>query len=508
MRNKVLISLDDTSLIESVARRLIRCGFEVVATKESEVKLNDIGLDCQSIEKFIGEEFDYQFPPTMHPSIEYALTDNGGVIDIVFVIPYSHDKGNDIGGNTLLMLAAKGKRIPVSSYQDMDRVLNELEVNGRVSGLLRDSLISNTYLSYLDHINMLLGDEYEVNAFKRMRKLLHGENPYQTNSYLYSKYAGDDEYSLENYNQVSGVDLCYTNAADLDNLIDVLEALAKSCLLNLGAIPYVCVTAKHGNPCGTSISFDSKELVINNALWGDPLAVWGGELICNFKIDESLSRVLYSDNDRAYKYGSAKWSLDLVVSPEFDREAIDVLGGADKRKLLSNVDLYDIGNKEIDLDLNSYRFVRGGCISQSCASYILNLDDLHYSNIGLAEVDPKVVGSILIAWAVAYKSNRGGNEVAIAKDCMLVGLGGGPSTVEAAEVAVNKSEKYHKIDDSTVFCADAFIPFVDAAEVLSSCGYGVAPAGGVNYCLVKDYFAQNLKGFFFIKEEFRGFARH
>ena len=93
----------------------------------------------------------------------------------------------------------------------------------------------------------------------------------------------------------------------------------------------------------------------------------------------------------------------------------------------------------------------------------------------------------------------------------LLGVGGGPSTVEAAEIALERGACYHKDSlDGSVFAADAFFPFEDAPKVLhkGGCKGGIVPAGGVREQKVKDFFNKNELNVAFLSGEVRGFCRH
>ena len=120
------------------------------------------------------------------------------------------------------------------------------------------------------------------------------------------------------------------------------------------------------------------------------------------------------------------------------------------------------------------------------------------------------IDSIIIAWACAFTSFHGGNEIAIASGRQLLCAGGGPSTVDAAETAVQRGCKYGKMLKGASFAADAFFPFTDAVEVLlkAGCTAGVAPAGGINEIKVIDLLEKNGIGMIFLPKDFRGFCRH
>lgn len=53
--------------------------------------------------------------------------------------------------------------------------------------------------------------------------------------------------------------------------------------------PYIAVAGKHGNPCGAAIDWENPARAIKKALFGDPLAVMGGEVVVNFPITNEMS---------------------------------------------------------------------------------------------------------------------------------------------------------------------------------------------------------------------------
>ena len=117
---------------------------------------------------------------------------------------------------------------------------------------------------------------------------------------------------------------------------------------------------------------------------------------------------------------------------------------------------------------------------------------------------------LVVAWAVAWHSNHGGNEVGIAKNGNLLAVGGGPSTVDAITTASERAKTCgHDLVD-LVFAADAFFPLTDAPEILAQagCTHGIVPKGGKSFKLVQEFFDQKQIKMLFLPEEHRGFCRH
>ncbi|MEL7643120.1 MAG: hypothetical protein AAGU25_03320 [bacterium] len=503
-----LFTLNDTSQAVEFARSLTSLGWTVLATMETVPLLKAAGIPCEDIYTFTGIKEDYGFPPTLHPKMEHALTveDSPWRIDLVYVLPYLLEKGNDVGGRTLLALAGKGSRIPVMSHDDMRRVITDLQDGGSISQALKTELIAKSSAAiashYLDLVKRTGSEEYAGFTGCRAYRLMNGENPYQTAD-LFDLHS-EDPLAIPRFENLSETVICQVNLSDIDNLLVTLCLLADGFKARYGNAPYITVASKHGNVCGSGFSWDSKLASIEKALFGNPLAVWGGELMVNFPVDDVLAEVLIKHPHRTELVGSAAWMLDVVAAPAFSPGALQHLRQRAFRKILLNPAL---AQPEPELSGYSYRMVRGGFIRQSPPWRGLLVEDFDPDS---RDITDGQFGDLLTAWAAVYSSFHGGNEVALAKDGMLLGVGGGPSTVQAGHVAVERAcQAGHDLAGST-FCADAFFPFTDAPEILvkAGAGLGMVPSGGKNETQVMEFFASHNVKVVTLPEEFRGFCRH
>ena len=140
-------------------------------------------------------------------------------------------------------------------------------------------------------------------------------------------------------------------------------------------------------------------------------------------------------------------------------------------------------------------------------NYIL---DLKQADMGGYEFNTQEIDNIIVAWAVAWSSNHGGNEVAIVKERRLIAVGGGPSTVLAVETALERAAKCGHSIQGGFFAADAFFPFSDGPKLLAEGGIigGVVPAGGKREAEIRSFFSERQMHVIFLPEQFRGFCRH
>jgi len=508
MTKTALFSLYDTTHVAEFARALTDLGWRIVATAETVAILTDEGIRCEDISSFTGITEDFGIPPTLHPKIENALTVESASdrIDLVYDIPYPLEVGNDVGGRVLLALAAKGNRVPVMSPSDMEQVINALRREGAVPPDLRERLIdkANAEIAahYLNLIRQAGGAGYAGTMGQQVYELMNGENPYQAATL----YAGptDDRLALPRFELLSETVPCFTNLADVDCILNTFCMAGEAFLAHYGRQPFITVGAKHGNACGMSVSWNDPAATVQEALFGDPTAIWGGELITNFSIDRKLAEMLVRSSQREELLGQAGWMLDVVVAPAYTEEALETLRRRRFRKLLHNDNL---ANPRLELDGHSYRWVRGGFIRQWPPGRVLRLEEAEATS---DSIESKNIDSLIVAWSVAFGSFHGGNEVALAKEGSLIGVGGGPSTVLAAETAVARTRRANHDPSGGVFAADAFFPFTDAPEVLVQAGVtlGIVPAGGKNEKLVREVFAGKNVDMFYLPEDFRGFYRH
>ncbi len=196
--------------------------------------------------------------------------------------------------------------------------------------------------------------------------------------------------------------------------------------------------------------------------------------------------------------------LDLIVAPGIEDKAKEIIYKRKNTKILINPHI-------LKTPVNSkgwhYRFVRGGFLRQPKHSYILDLKNVQLPQGKLSDEE---IDSIIIAWACAFSSFHGGNEIAIASARMLLSAGGGPSTVDAAEMSILRAKKYGHILKGAVFACDAFFPFTDAPELLikENLAAGCAPEGGIKRNEIIDFFSINKVSMLYLKEDIRGFCRH
>jgi len=340
---------------------------------------------------------------------------------------------------------------------------------------------------------------------RHVYRLAKGENPYQIPADLFSTQS-DDPLSLDAFRLISGDAPGFTNLCGLDRLVQTLCRCSSAFQLKYRRTPFIVIAAKHGNPCGLAIDWKKPEVAIDKALFGNPLAIWGGEVITNFAVTDDVASRLYSSPKRQRLLHFSSWMLDIIVAPDFSSQAIQRLGARVKRKLFVNPALY---HPILNPAKWTYRFTRNSFIRQPPQNYILDFNKTDF--VGTETIlQQEILDSLIIAWATAFNSNHGGNEVALAGNRALLCCGGGPSTIEAAQLALFKAKNQKHSVKNAVFAADAFFPFTDVPEFLIQAGViaGLVPAGGQAFDDVKACFQKNNIPMFYVDEKYRGFCYH
>lgn len=156
---KALFSLFDTTKADYFAQVLIDQGWQIIASNKTGIFLLEHNIPITKLTDFLNFKENYGFSPTLHPKIEFNLTSNNpGVdkLDLVYIINYPLTQGNDIGGHTILALAAKGKRIPVFSIVDMEEVVTQISQNGDITLKFRQQLINKANTKVANHFSQLV----------------------------------------------------------------------------------------------------------------------------------------------------------------------------------------------------------------------------------------------------------------------------------------------------------------------------------------------------------------
>ena len=323
----------------------------------------------------------------------------------------------------------------------------------------------------------------------------YGENPWQrTSVHLYS-IGSRDPLAIDNFTVVAGLPPSYNNWADLDRLLQTATHIAEGYAVNESAADIkIAVGVKHGNPCGAAVGF-SKTEVLAKMMSGDSLAVFGGLILANFAIDETLCDSLTGK------------MLDGIIAPAFTQGAIATLRRkGDKCRFIANPALCELAG-HLDQALR-FRYVRGGFLVQP--NYTFVPDFARGQIVKHGKAAPSQENDMVLAWAVGSTSNS--NTVSIVKNGQLIGNGvGQQDRVGAAQLAVARALRSgHSIAGSVAY-SDSFFPFPDGPQVLIEAGVAAifTSGGSVNDRATIDICAKNGVALYMVPDQDgRGFFGH
>ena len=468
-----LISVYDKSCLSEISSALVSKNVKITSTGGTEKELSKLAGQVSSVENETG------YPSilggrvkTLHPKIFGGILQNPDKnndlndlsnfdiksYDLVFVdlYPFESSLNNnlsleeqieyiDIGGISLIRAAAKNFKhvICIPSKNHLDTFLNEFNANnGKISIETRKLLASETFKlsSKYDSLIAEYLDE-SLDESLHSTSLRYGENPHQS-----AIFRGD----LNNiFDQLNGKELSYNNLLDID--------AAMHLMLEFDNDIATFAILKHNNACGLAQREDLLE-AYKAALAGDPISAFGGILISNQALDSKTADEIN------------KLFCEVVIAPDFDNQALDILKKKKKRILLKNKG-FKKPNKQLRSCLN-------GTLEQDYDTLTDNRSMMQLSTKHNASEDQ--IEDLIFASKICKHTKS--NTVVLAKNRQLLASGTGQtSRVDALEQAISKAKKNQLPLQDAVMASDAFFPFPDCVEIASNEGINsvIQPGGSI-----------------------------
>lgn len=457
MLKRALISVFNKNGVLELASFLANRGVEILSTGGTYKYLKDNNIavtEVSDVTKF-PEMLDGRVK-TLHPNIHggiLAIRDNAahmkaieekGIkpIDMVVVNLYPFfDKVQeplsfeekiefiDIGGPTMIRAAAKNFKdvIVLTDVNDYSEVIKQLEEKDEVDYEKKKQLagkVFNLMGAYDAAVSrFLLGDEvypeYINMSYKKSMDLRYGENPHQSAAYYVST---STKGAMKDFEQLNGKELSYNNIKDMDIAWKVISEFEEP----------MCCAVKHNTPCGAAAA-DNIHDAYTRAFECDPVSIFGGIVALNRTVDVATAEDL------------AKIFLEIVIAPEFEEAALEIL----KKK--KNLRVIRCKNKPIDT--KEYAKVDGGILVQSSDNKLIEeLKFVTEKKPTDAELKELLFGMKIIKYV---KSNA----IIVVKNGAAAGIGGGQvnriwPTIDALD----------RGQEGTLLVSDAFFPFSDVVE--------------------------------------------
>jgi phosphoribosylaminoimidazolecarboxamide formyltransferase/IMP cyclohydrolase len=383
----------------------------------------------------------------------------------------------DIGGPTMLRSGAKGGRITICDPRDRTSVLEWLKADMPEKDMFIQNLRAKAEAVIADYVltsaKYHAGGMYDGFVGTMIAECKYGENAYQNPARVYDALSADP-LAMKNFTVVAGAAPSYNNWCDVDRMLQTVTHVAAGFDVNFKKVPQVAIAVKHGNACGAAFGDDAAE-VLQKMIMGDPRAIFGGLVMANFPIDDTLAEILLSYN---MPEGQRR-ILDGIIAPSFAGSAVEHLKRkGDKCRFLANAALETLTKDSLD-SAPRFRYMRGGFITQPNYTFILDLASSDLQKSGQAtEAQER---DMLLAKAVCDTSNS--NTIALVKDGQLIGNGvGQQDRVSAANLAIMRAEAAGHDTKGAVASSDSFFPFPDAPQTLIDAGVKVilSTSGSVN----------------------------
>ncbi len=478
-----LISVSDKSNLKPLLETLKKNNIKVISSGGTFKEIQKLKFKCLEVSNFTGanEILDGRVK-TLHPKIHAGILNkrnnkkhfkdlkknNFENIDLVIVNFYpfeetlkktkNHKKiieKIDIGGPAMVRAAAKNYDdvTVITSNKQYTELINQLKINKGSTSLEFRKKMANlafTETAYYDsfianYFNKTSNIEFPQKKIiygNLIEQLRYGENPHQRSA-IYSK---DKRLNIK---QIHGKSLSYNNFNDIFAALSISKSLPK----NTGT-----VIVKHANPCGVSTLENNLESY-KSALACDPISAFGGIVSCNFKITKKLSVEL------------SKIYLEVIIANGFEKKALKIL------KVKKNLRLIDASNFEVNETLK-FNSLDSSMLLQSEDKEILSKDN--FKVVSKKKPNKFQFDNLIFAFNVCryVKSNA----IVLVSNKSTVGIGSGqPSRLDSCQIAINKMNKFFKLNDEIFAASDAFFPFVDGIEKLIQSGVTavIQPAGSI-----------------------------
>ena len=479
---RALISVSDKKGVAEFARALEAQGVDIISTggtaellRQKEVPVRDISSFTDYPEVLEGRV------KTLHPRVHGGLLYKRGnalheeqakeqgfqPIDLVVVNLYPFEETIakpdvtlaqaieqiDIGGPSMIRSAAKNYEsvTVVVDPADYDAVLEAMrDHEGETTMKLRERLAIKAFIKTSEYdrtIANFLNKEQTTDAsfslsLPLVSRLRYGENPHQTAA-LY----GDFD---ECFEKLHGKELSFNNILDISAATNLIGEFLE---------PTVAIL-KHTNPCGVGCDENLRE-AWEKAFATDKQAPFGGIIICNRPIDESLAKAI------------SEIFSEVIIAPEFGAKARALFQKKKNLRLIRNLNQKTSAISEIDV-----RSVCGGVLVQDKDNgQQVDLSTKVVTKRAPTEAELK---AMIFGWRVVKHVKS--NAIVYAGPDRTLGIGAGQmSRVDASRIAVWKAQAAGLSLAGSAVASDAFFPFADGLVAAADAGATAAiqPGGSV-----------------------------
>ncbi len=486
---RALLSVwDKTGLVE-LAVGLAAQGVELIASGGTARALHDAGVAHLDVADVTG------FPEmlggrvkTLHPRIHAGILADRSksdhlddlaehditAIDLVVcnLYPFSSNPSVeliDIGGPAMVRAAAKNhEHVGVlTSPTQYAAALEEIATAGALGDATRHSLARAAFahtaaydaqiVRWLDGGGTIGQSPAGADAvlpptlhltLERAGVVRYGENPHQVGARY--RNAGTTPW-WDAVVQHAGTALSYLNLFDADAAWRLVHELGDDAP-GRAAVAII----KHANAAGAALGSSLPD-AFAKALAADPQSAFGGIVAIAGEVDEELAALI-----------AAGPQADVIIASSFQPAATAALVARRKATRLLSAP----APEPLGLSVRTF----------GDTALVQNADELlvpvtQWQCVTRAQPSTHQLQDLMVAWRVCARTTS--NAIVIARDGVAVGVGAGQqSRVVAAGIATAKAGEFAR---GAAAASDAFFPFADGLESLTSCGVTsvVQPGGSV-----------------------------
>jgi len=488
---RALVSVYDKTGLEDLARALHDAGVEIVSTGSTGATIAAMGIAVTQVSELTGfpECLDGRVK-TLHPAVHAGLLadvrleshreqmESMGIAPFQLVVvnlyPFAETVASgatpeecieqiDIGGPAMVRASAKNHAnvAIVTSPQRYAEVVAALKSGGftleerarlAVEAFAHTASYDVGVASYLGSVVAPTDEGTGFPAWlgavwQRAATLRYGENPHQRAALYVNDYAPTP--GLAQAEQLQGKEMSYNNYVDADAARRAAYDFTE---------PAVAII-KHANPCGLAVGADVAE-AHRKAHETDPVSAFGGVIATNRPVSAEMAMQV------------AEIFTEVIVAPGFDAEALSILADKKNLRLLVAAGVPPHAGPEI-------RPISGGLLMQIQDRLDAPGDDpATWTLVCGQPADAATLSDLSFAWRACRSAKS--NAILLARDGAAVGIGMGQvNRVDSARLAVSRAGE-DRVRGS-VAASDAFFPFPDGLEVLTTAGVRavVQPGGSV-----------------------------
>ena len=471
-----LVSVYHKDKLDEIILKLHNEGVQLISTGGTQSFIESLGVPCRTVESLTG------YPSilggrvkTLHPKVFGGILgrreEDGDIkqmqqyeipeIDLVIVDLYpfedtvasgaSHEdiiEEIDIGGISLIRAAAKNYKdvIIVASQAQYAPLMDLLNENGAASNLEQRKFFAKEAFAVSSGYDTAIFnyfDEGNNSVFRcaedELKPLRYGENPHQK-GFFFGKFN-------DMFEQLHGKEISYNNLLDIDAAVSLISDFDETTFAIL----------KHNNACGIA-SRNTLLEAWKDALAGDPVSAFGGVLVTNRPVDRATAEEI------------TKIFFEVIIAPDYDMDALEVLTQKKNRIILIL--------KDYELSQKTFRSVLNGVLVQDRDLSVETLEDFKY----VTSKQPTAAEAEDLIFANKVVKHSKSNSIVLAKNKQLCASGvGQTSRVDALKQAIEKAGSFNMDLHGAVMASDAFFPFPDCVEIADKAGITavIQPGGSI-----------------------------